>query len=479
MTIATLFARIGMKDEATAKLATFEKQVKNVGDTFKYLIGSAVAFGAAVVGTLKYSMGLAVGFKQFAAETGASAEELQRWQAVAGQTNVSADALMDSVKELASNREKIKLGQGNIKAFQLLGIDPMQDPFKILEDLKVKTAGLPQAMKRNLLQEMGVSSQLLQILELSNDQFAEMKANAFVIPQSSIDALARTNASITLAGNAIKWISSLIAERLAPVVERVTRAFVAWIKANKEGLIAGIATAFKILMSFVGALFTVGKMISDVITHTIGWRNAILVVAAAWAIMNRALLLSPIGLIIAGIVLLIAVLDDLYRYSHGQKSAFGAFANSSKPFKEFLDGFLEVVRGLSAAMSSIFSGDRSGLDSLIAKWGVWGRLVASVADGVTAIANTLGGIGDLVSGKGLGTFGANMNKFGEDMAHDLGLLDKSEEAKYQAERNGAQAPVVNLKVTQTGDTQDRLKIEAEKDKVFESTRRAYANRVNH
>ena len=322
MTVAELFARIGIKAD--------DAQVKRFHGTMKAVkIGMIAATAAAAGVSLAIrkitadAMAGAVAFKQFETETGASAQELQKWQSVAEQTNQSAESVTSAIKAIVANQNKIKLGQGNISGFQLLGIDPRQDPFKILEELRIKTKGLSDGMKKNILAQMGVGVGLLQTLELTRKQFDAMASRAFIISPGAIETLNKTKSAVDLAARAIKYIKTQIAVGLSPQIELLTKQFTNFIKVHEKGIIKGFQIAFTYVRKFTGAIMNAGKAINNVVTNTIGWKKAIMGLIGVFALLNLTLLASPIGLIIAGIVLLIAVLDDLYIYSKGGKSLFG------------------------------------------------------------------------------------------------------------------------------------------------------------
>lgn len=418
MNILTLFARIGLKAD-TAQADRLEKQFKGLTTVVKGVVLSMVGVSAAIYKVMDDSMKAAVAFKQFEAETGASSEELQKWQAVAGQTNVSTEALSEAVKNLADNRQKIKLGQGNISGFQLLGINPDQDPFALLEELKKKTEGLAPAMKKTVLSQMGISAQLIQVLELTNSEFAEMKSNAFVIPKSAINDLAKANAAINTAGKAVDRIRSLIAQRLAPEIVKITKLFVNWIKENKEGIVKGFKTAFDMIVKFIGAVMNVANIIGDVVSKTIGWKNALGVLVGAFLFFNRALLLSPIGMILAGLTMLILLIDDFQHYQKGDKrSIFGDLAKLSPVLKSMFGGISDIFEAIAKTLAFIFQDDTKGMDKLVARWGVWGEILKIIGGALKFIVDTVGALLTL-------DFDKIGKMFGGDFFKKLKLDDKS------------------------------------------------------
>lgn len=327
MTIANLFARIGIKaDDKQAN--NFLKSIKNI----KVGMVAAAAGATVLAGKLKNiteeAFETARALQQMNAETGVNTDELQRWQAVADQTNNAAQSVTSSIKAIVANQEKIKLGQGDISGFQLLGIDPQQDPFKILEELRTKTRGLSEGMKKNILAQVGVSSDLIQALNLSNEEFEKMASRAYIIPQSAIKNIDNARKSFRQFGQMLNYAKTMLVAKISPALN----------------------TAMKWIQKFGKAVFSVSRMIDELVRNTIGWDKVLVGVIALVTILNAKLLASPIGLFIAGIVLLIAILEDLYAFSKGKRSLFG----------ELLEG--DIV------------------DRITEKWKVFGEVLRNVVD---------------------------------------------------------------------------------------------------
>lgn len=379
MNVAELFARIGVKAD-TAKVEEFSKSMRGAKSVAIGVAATVAAVAAGIVKIVDSATNAAVSLKQFAAESGASTQQLQQWQSVAQQTNTSMDAITESVKALADNRQKIKLGQGNISAYQLLGINPDQDPFQVLEQLKAKTEGLAPAMKKTVLQQMGVSAQLIQVLNLTNAQFDRMKANAFIIPDSAIQSVAAAKASMDNLGSAVKWFNALLAEKLAPWIEKVTRKIIEWIKQNKDGLIQGIQRLFNILTRVFEVLMNVVSMTSNMIQNTIGWKNAIIGLIGILAIMNASLLASPLTWFIAGILALILLMDDFYHYQKGDRkhTLFGDFFKAFPQMKGIVLGVFDTIKKLWTGLGAFLDADTPKLAAITKQWGEFGKGVFGV-----------------------------------------------------------------------------------------------------
>jgi hypothetical protein len=385
MNILELFAHIGLKADQE-KANKFLGTVKGIKVGLVAAAAGATAFTFAIKKITDEAFSAALEIKKLQDSTGASAESLQKWQAVADQVSGSGQAVAASIRAIASNQEKIKLGGGNISAFQMLGIDPRSDPFAVLEQLRTKTQGLSQAMKRNIMEQMGVSGDLISTLELTGEQFDAMARKAWIIPQSQIDSLNKARSSLTEVGQAIKYMKSLIATQLAPKILEITQKSLAWVRANKEGLVKGISKVFDLITRFIVAIFRAGSMISSMVSNTIGWANALKIIVAIMAVMNAAFLTSPLGLFIAGIVLLVAVLDDLYVYSKGGKSLFGTMLEKFPELKKVLDETFKVFTDIKEVISNIVKifdlmgkGQDDAAAKIAAKAGTAGRVAMGAA----------------------------------------------------------------------------------------------------
>lgn len=380
MQIASLFARIGLKTDKK-KADDFTRSLKLAKATL-VAVGTAVGTtSAAIVKITSDALNAAAAFRQFEVETGASAQELQRWQAVAEQTNSSAEAVSQAIRAITSNQEQIRLGRGDISGFQLLGIDPRQDPFDILEQLRTRTEGLSQGMKRNILAQMGIGAGLLHTLELSREEFDALAGRAFIISPQAIDTLAQARASMNQARRGVEFLKAQIAVGLAPQIQQLTAQFIEFIKRNEEGFIRGFQSAFTIIQRVGFAISRAGRFVDDLVRATFGWENAIKVVIGALAVLNASLLLSPIGLITAGIILLVAVFEDLAVYARGGKSLFGVFLEQFPVLDEHIGRIRDNFEGFKDVLRDIFTTNED-VETAAEEWGRWATAIEKVVDAI-------------------------------------------------------------------------------------------------
>jgi hypothetical protein len=363
--ILELFAHIGLKAD-TGPAESFNKTVGNIKGQLVGAIAGTLSLAAAI-GAVNDQFNKALGMKRFADDTGESVEEMQKWKAVAQQVSGAGDSVAASIRAISSNQAKIRLGQGNISGYQLLGIDSRSDPFRVLEALRTKTQGLSQSMRRNIASQFGISNDLVATLELTNEQFDEMAANAFVIPAANIEAMNRARASLETVKNAANFLVAKFVTALAPSIDTVSKKVAEFVRNYGEKLAEWIRKLVTMVLRVV-------DLIDKTIRMTIGWKNALIALAAVFFMLNSAILMP-----VAALVLFMAILEDIYLYSQGKDSLIGRFLEGMPELKKVFDTLLGSIQLVAEALGAVFSGDFSKLDEMAAKWGLFGDAVQVVA----------------------------------------------------------------------------------------------------
>ena len=113
----------------------------------------------------------AIHIDKISALTGLSTDSVQRLGDMAQRTGGSLDDIAGAVSNFQKQSIDIQLGRGgNIGVFQFLGIDPHQDPLKILDQLAVKLKTMPKALGVNMARDLGLSDDLIYML-MNRDNF--------------------------------------------------------------------------------------------------------------------------------------------------------------------------------------------------------------------------------------------------------------------------------------------------------------------
>lgn len=179
MTIAELFVNLGIKGDSKAIKAT-----KEVKTSLADVASSGLAAKAAIIGMMyglerlmSSSAKTGTTLTQFAAFTGLSAENLQRWQYAAMQAGESSEELMGNVKAVQGAMTNMLTGHGAPEGMAMVankvGFDAnkARDTFYVLQKLQEyanKTKDTPD-----------VSNKVLASFGLSEGTIAAMRRNSF------------------------------------------------------------------------------------------------------------------------------------------------------------------------------------------------------------------------------------------------------------------------------------------------------------
>lgn len=145
-----------------------------------------------------------------------------------------------------------------------------------------------------------------------------------------------------------------------------------------EHLVKGVFKAFEAVTILGMRLWSILGRIYDFFVAldkaTDGWSTVILAVVAAWKLLNLEFLATPLGMLIAGLVAILALFDDFKVWQAGGKSLFdwtpfipviNAVTQALMNLKAAWLGIVDVVGNVVLAFSQLFHKDYSGaLDSL-------------------------------------------------------------------------------------------------------------------
>ncbi len=274
MTIEEFFVTIGFKAD-TLKVKEFVGALANLPLEAAAGIAALAGLEFELVKIANEAMNAAVGFQMFGSQTGLSWKELEKWQIVAQQANVSAEAVASSVTALQRQMAEIKLGRGNIAPFQILGIDPRQDAFSVLRQLRERLKGVEPAMATNLIQQMGIDPSMIQLLRLTNNEFDKLAGTVRGMSSDQEGSFLAAKKAVVQFGLAAKYL--------------------------------GYDVVAKLIQDFQTFL--------DLIRKVQIWMPGLAIAAGALAVA-----FAPIT---TAIVALLLVLDDLATYFRGGKSVTG------------------------------------------------------------------------------------------------------------------------------------------------------------
>lgn len=204
-------------------------------------------------------------------------------------------------------------------------------------------------------------------------ELAKQKNKLFNITQAEIDQAKEYQDRLKDTKTAMQSITTQVALKLIPVVNQSLKGFNNFLRANKALVVEGLTNVFKWILK-LGQVFTnTFRFLNKVISSTIGWKAALLILVGVLAVVKRAMLAAfltnPIGWVILLIGGLILLIDDLMTYLDGGESLFGdywkpfiewgkkaiAWFKSVKPtIEQVLNNILTIFRGIFNAIVGYF-----------------------------------------------------------------------------------------------------------------------------
>ncbi|HKO17935.1 MAG TPA: hypothetical protein VJU82_03525, partial [Acidobacteriaceae bacterium] len=357
--IGDLFVALGFQVEGEEKVEKVDVSVKQLAASAFKLTAVVDAVNVAMIAMVNSAMKAAVGLRSFALQTGLSTDDLQRWQHTAQVNSVTADQLTDTIKGLADAKAQFAMGNPQaVGAWQMLGINPVQDPFKVLDALRDRFQKIKDPnIARALAGQVGISDNVFTMLRAGNTEFEQWNRNLAITQDEQAKLINLNKAwqdilfSVTALRNrfAVELVPvfRLIAEGLRVVLDLGGR-FISWLH---EG--SGAANMVKVgILVTAAALLVLGVALTFVTTVLAAFA-AVMFIAdiASWpVVVVVAAIAAAIVYLIAIITPSILLMQDWWTAFEGGKSYF----NWEKSIK-IVNTLLNLMKELAKATKDVFS----------------------------------------------------------------------------------------------------------------------------
>ncbi|EWG13630.1 hypothetical protein P910_003115, partial [Xylella fastidiosa Mul-MD] len=296
---------------------------------------AAAAMGGALAGMNRF-VGSALSelnaLNSASQRTGASLSFLQELGYAARLNGSSVEASTRSIESLSQKIGEAANGVGRgAMLFQKLGLQARQADGSVksvgdmLGDVQEKIRGLSAPQQQSILANLGMDATMLQTLRLSREELNGVFQEAHdlgVITADGADTALEYGDAMERLRVVLGALRTNIAIGVAPAFTRLIEHSKHWLIANKEQLRDGIGKVVKILIAAGTAVWNVIRAVNSAVNQTIGWKAVLLAVGA---VLARAFALNPVTWLIAGIVALVALVDDFITYLDGGESLLGAF----------------------------------------------------------------------------------------------------------------------------------------------------------
>jgi hypothetical protein len=186
-----------------------------------------------------------------------------------------------------------------------------------------------------------------------------------------------------------------------------------------ESFVKGIFKAFEATTILGLRLWSILERVFDFFVKldkaTNGWSTIILGVVAAWKLLNLEFIATPLGLIITGLVAILALFDDFKTFQEGGKSLFNwgpaipvieAVERAISSLYDSLSSLVAILFDLALGFKQLFTGDFSGaLDSLKRVGADILAIFTNLWEAIKGIGNAASGIGGILGDKFGSLFG--------------------------------------------------------------------------
>lgn len=402
MLLNELLIKIGVKTDLS-KLQKVNVELKNIGKATA-LIGAA--FAGAMAGIAAFTSANLTALdevRQLSKVTGEAAEQIHLLGKVAEVNGSSSQAAQASIANLSKTIGEAANGIGlGAKAFEKYGLSAKKSNGEIktssemLEEIRAKIQGMSNQQQIAMLSKLGIDGSMIQTLRLTNAEMQEALETAQALSLGVANAenaeiAAGFKDSMTEFSQMMTGIREFLALKFAPAIMDVIGRFKQWFIINnaliKEGL-SEFADKIKRGLKFVGSFISA---IDRVIRATVGWKNAMYILAAVSLWLNRQMIksfmMNPFTWIVMGLVALIALIEDfiIYLEDGAEASALGEF------WQPFAKG-LRWVQGLIAKFPQYWA-------KALAFWNEYkaelvlgiGLIVALFGNGIASMASQFSG----------------------------------------------------------------------------------------
>ena len=324
--------------------------------------------GVALNGFLVNTLANADAQVQLSRNTGVSIESIQELGYVASVSGSNAQAMEKTMDSLSR-----KIGEAAIQGsedFSRLGISVRDGAGNVKKadvifgevSASMKRMGMSAQEQKGMMGKLGIDESLLQTMQLTGSEMDKLRNKAAAlgtISEKDGNAIVSFNDSLTTLKFGLDNVQKRLAIAFAPQLSTLADGFTDLLVANKDMIQNGLKKFFELVNTGLGAIFKFGMMIYNLIDGTVGIGNAFMIAGAAMLYLNRAMFMNPVGLIIAGIVALIVIFDDLTNGLTGGQSVIADW------FQEWLNiDILAVIRGIGDAFSSMVDGISSTFSSM-------------------------------------------------------------------------------------------------------------------
>lgn len=177
--------------------------------------------------------------------------------------NFSTESAAQGLTALQSNLAQIRLGQGNIEPFQILGISPVgKDAPQVIEDLRQAIKGVDDMTAVNLIQQMGLSPEFISLLRLTKEEYQDLTAtaNQFMLNEEQRAALQKYGIELRKIHMQMAYLKDKALIAIMPALNQFLKGFMAILEVTGK-IVNSIKTMIEYVGQFKGGLLALGAVV--------------------------------------------------------------------------------------------------------------------------------------------------------------------------------------------------------------------------
>jgi hypothetical protein len=252
-----------------------------------------------------------------------------------------------------------------------------------------------------------------------------------------VQSAAKLNLSFEKTKIALQAVYRSTASRFFELLTKQSDMFRQKIYANMPRIQAVLERMIKFIFKALEAVTTLGVRLWSILTRvydffvlldreTDGWSTKILGLVAAWNLLNLSFLATPLGMLLAGLVAILALFDDFKTWQEGGKSLFdwSSFVPVIEAVTKYLTSMWGTIKNISlavyeliSAFTKLFTLDIAGF------WAALGRSGDRIVDVFKNLLGQIKGVWSVLSS--VGSWGAQLLGNGNAAANIQGAVGGS------------------------------------------------------
>lgn len=401
MKVGDLFVALGIKTDES-KLKAINTGFSNLR---RGLIETKVAFIGAIWGLDRFISSSVQGIASIdniAQQTGLSFQELQKWDMAGQMSNlaIGAGQTANAIGNLQKQIALIKMGQGNIAPFQMLGIDVMgKNAFEVIKDLRKNIQGLSPDIATNLISQLGLDPAMISLLKLSNKEFDKL-TNQGGLGKGGKSSILQTGIAIKQLELKIQRLKDQIIVAISPVIQKFINQFLNWIIKNQSKIRNAIADFIEKVAYFIAIIAEGAGILIKFAENIFGAEKGMKLFGLAVA--GLLLSLSPF---VAKLAIVASIMKDFQNWKLGKDNMFGDLYKT-------IAGIADKLGLLKKTITGAFDFDektQKNIDSFSkAMSGLKGSLMLGLAGAL--LGGKIGGLQGAAIGGGIGLGAGLLNE---------------------------------------------------------------------